>query len=92
MVNYDNQLLMRISSPAFFGEFKDWHIVDHVRLLFVAFSTCWGSPLELGYPGAEVARYLGINNSCITRAVSMGEAPEREKYIQEWCAFWTKVP
>ena len=36
---------------------------------------------ELGYSGAAVARYLGVTNSCVTRAVSAEEAPEREKYI-----------
>ena len=36
---------------------------------------------ELGYSGAEVARYLGVTNSCVTRAVSAEEAPEKEKYI-----------
>jgi len=25
---------------------------------------------ELGYSGAEVARYLGVTNSCVTRAAS----------------------
>lgn len=41
----------------------------------------WLAVRELGYSGAEVARYLGVTNSCITRAASMGEAPEKEKYI-----------
>jgi hypothetical protein len=41
----------------------------------------WLAIKELGYPGAEVPRYLAVTNSCITRAVYMGEAPEREKYI-----------
>jgi len=36
---------------------------------------------ELGYSGAAVARYLGVTNSCVTRAVSTEEAPEKEKYI-----------
>jgi len=36
---------------------------------------------ELGYSGAAVARYLGVTNSCVTRAVSAEEAPEKEKYI-----------
>jgi len=41
----------------------------------------WLAVRELGYSGAEVARYLGVTNSCITRAASMGEAPEKERYI-----------
>jgi len=36
---------------------------------------------ELGYSGAEVARYLGVTNSCVTRAVSGKEIPQKEKYI-----------
>jgi len=36
---------------------------------------------ELGYSGAEVARYLGVTTSCITRAVSSGKGPAREDYI-----------
>jgi len=34
---------------------------------------------ELGYSGAEVARYLGVTSSCVTRSVSGEEAPEKEK-------------
>jgi putative transposase len=36
---------------------------------------------ELGYSGAAVARYLGVANSCVTRAVSAEDAPQKEKYI-----------
>ena len=36
---------------------------------------------ELGYSGAAVARYLGVTNSCVTRAVSAEKAPQKEKYI-----------
>lgn len=36
---------------------------------------------DLGYSGAEVARYLGVTTSCITRAVSSGKGPAREDYI-----------
>ena len=28
---------------------------------------------ELGYSGAEVARYLGVSNSCVIRSVSTGK-------------------
>ena len=41
----------------------------------------WLSVKELGYSGAEVARYLGVTNSCVTRAASTGEVPDREKYL-----------
>ena len=41
----------------------------------------WLAVKELGYSGAEVARYLGVTTSCITRAVSSGKGPAREDYI-----------
>ncbi len=30
---------------------------------------------ELGYSGADVARYLGVTNSCVTRLISAGKKP-----------------
>ncbi len=36
---------------------------------------------ELGYCGAEVARYLGVTTSCITRAITSGKGSERKDYI-----------
>jgi len=36
---------------------------------------------ELGYSGAEVARYLGVTTSCITRVVLSGKGPAKEDYI-----------
>ena len=35
----------------------------------------WIAVCELGYSGAEVARYLGVTNSCVTRLLSSGEKP-----------------
>lgn len=35
----------------------------------------WIAVCELGYSGAEVARHLGVTNSCITRFLSSGEKP-----------------
>ena len=32
----------------------------------------WIGVRELGYSGAEVARYLGVTNSCVTRMISAG--------------------
>jgi REP element-mobilizing transposase RayT len=32
---------------------------------------------ELGYSGAEVARYLGVTNSCITRYLLIGKSPRK---------------
>jgi putative transposase len=43
----------------------------------------WLAVKELGYPGAEVARYLGVTTSCVTRAASSGEEPERKGYISK---------
>ena len=36
---------------------------------------------ELGYSGADVARYPGVMNSCVTRTVSGGEIPDMGKYL-----------
>ena len=36
----------------------------------------WIGVRELGYSGAEVARYLGVTNSCVTRAVASDSMPE----------------
>ena len=33
----------------------------------------WIGVRELGYSGAEVARYLGVTNSCVTRLISSGK-------------------
>ena len=42
---------------------------------------CWLAVKELGYSGAEVARYLGVTTSCVTRTISAGSVPDRENYI-----------
>ena len=39
-------------------------------------SICWVAVRELGYSGADVARYLGVTNSCVTRFVSSGKKPD----------------
>ena len=41
----------------------------------------WIAIRELGYSGADVARYPGVTNSCVTRIVSSGEKPEIEDLI-----------
>lgn len=38
----------------------------------------WIAVHELGYSGAEVARHLGVTNSCVTRFLSSGETPDVE--------------
>lgn len=41
----------------------------------------WLAVKELGYSGAEVARYLGVTTSCVTRTISEGNGFDREDYI-----------
>lgn len=41
----------------------------------------WLAVKELGYSGAEVARFLGVTTSCITRAVSSGEELETKRHL-----------
>ena len=36
----------------------------------------WIGVRELGYSGADVARYLGVTNSCVTRMISTGKKPD----------------
>ena len=36
----------------------------------------WIGVRELGYSGADVARYLGVTNSCVTRMISTGKTPD----------------
>lgn len=40
----------------------------------------WIAVRELGYSGADVARYLGVTNSCVTRSVSF-RPPEVDSYL-----------
>ncbi len=42
---------------------------------------CWLAVRELGYSGAEVARYLGVTNSCVIRSVSAGKPSKKLKYL-----------
>jgi REP element-mobilizing transposase RayT len=43
----------------------------------------WIAVRELGYSGAEVARYLGVTNSCVTRIVASGNKPQVKGLIKE---------
>ena len=36
---------------------------------------------KMGYSGADVARFLGINTSAVNRLAASGELTEIEKYI-----------
>jgi hypothetical protein len=42
----------------------------------------WIAVRELGYSGADVARYLGVTNSCVTRFVASGQRPDVDDLIQ----------
>jgi hypothetical protein len=41
----------------------------------------WIGIKTLGYAGADIARYLGVTNSCVTRAASRGKPEHLESYI-----------
>ena len=43
----------------------------------------WIGVRELGYSGADLARYLGVTNSCVTRSVSSGKKPKVKDYINQ---------
>ena len=38
----------------------------------------WIGIRKLGYSGADVARYLGVTNSCVTRMISAGRKPDTD--------------
>lgn len=42
----------------------------------------WVAVRELGYSGAEVARYLGVTTSCINRSISSVKKPDVEDLIE----------
>jgi len=42
----------------------------------------WIAVHELGYSGADVARHLGVTNSCVTRFLSSGKKPGIEGVIE----------
>ena len=42
----------------------------------------WIAVRELGYSGVDVARYLGINTSCINRSVASGKRPKAAEYLK----------
>jgi hypothetical protein len=45
-------------------------------------SISWIAVRELGYSGADVARYLGVSNSCVTRFVASGQKPDVDDLIK----------
>jgi hypothetical protein len=46
-------------------------------------SISWIAVRELGYSGADVARYLGVTNSCVTRFVASGKKPDVDDLIRK---------
>jgi len=46
-------------------------------------SISWIAVSELGYSGADVARYLGVTNSCVTRFVASGKKPDVDDLIRK---------
>jgi REP element-mobilizing transposase RayT len=45
-------------------------------------AVAWIAVREVGYSGAEVARHLGVSNSCITRSVATGARPEVDALLE----------
>ena len=55
-------------------------------------SISWIAVRELGYSGADVARYLGVTNFCVTGFVASGKKPDVEDHISKLRTFCTNVP
>jgi hypothetical protein len=49
----------------------------------------WTAVRELGYSGADVARLLGVTNSCLTRFVASGRKPDADDLIKNLWTFCT---
>ena len=45
-------------------------------------SISWIAVRELGYPGADVAQFLGVTKSRVTRFVASGKKPDVDDLIQ----------
>lgn len=45
-------------------------------------SMSWVAVRELGYSGADVARFLGVTNSCVTRFVASAAKPDIDDLIK----------
>ncbi len=46
-------------------------------------SISWIAVRALGYSGADVAQYLGVTNSCVTRFVACGKKPDVDDLIRK---------
>lgn len=45
-------------------------------------SISWIAVRQLGYSGADVARYLGVSNSCVTRIAALSKPPDVKDLIE----------
>jgi chromosomal replication initiation ATPase DnaA len=46
-------------------------------------SISWIAVRELGYSGADMAQYLAVSNSCVTRFVASGQKPDVDDLIEK---------
>jgi REP element-mobilizing transposase RayT len=46
-------------------------------------TVAWIAVREIGYSGADVARHLGVSNSCITRSVATGSRPDLGALLEQ---------
>jgi hypothetical protein len=53
-----------------------WRKVSRARRLF-----CQLAVGKMGYPGAEVARFLGVTTSAVVRSANSEKLPEVEDYL-----------
>jgi len=47
-------------------------------------SISWIAERDLGYSGANVVRYLGVTNSCVTRFVASGRKADIDDLIKKY--------
>jgi len=52
----------------------------------------WIGVKELGYSGADVARYIGVTNFCVTRMISTGGKQDIDDINLELRTLCTNVP
>jgi REP element-mobilizing transposase RayT len=48
-------------------------------------AVAWIAVREVGYSGADVARFLGVTNSCITRVVASQTKPDVDPVMEKLC-------
>jgi hypothetical protein len=55
-------------------------------------SISWITAREPAYSCADVARYLGVTNPCVTRFVASGQTPDVDELIKNLSTFCTMSP